>query len=297
MSTLKVAIIGLDTSHSVQFAMRMNAPDCPRSQRVAGLHAVSCLRFETPFQDAARLDDRQAQLEGWGVRVTEDLDDALQGADAILLEINDPSLHLEYFAKVAGLGKPVFLDKPLADTLEDGRKIVNLAGKHATRVWSGSSLPFAGAVQRVCTRMPAPSYAHCYGALGTAAAGDSLIWYGVHSFEMLQRLMGPGALQVRACDTAAGIVSVVEYADKRLGTVEVLRGSWSYGGRAQQGSTTLPFQVNTGTIYRDLLRQIRTFLLGGPAPVSLQSSFESLAMMVAARTSIETGQAAEVELL
>ena len=34
---LKVAIIGLDTSHSVELLRRMKAPDCPADQRVPGL--------------------------------------------------------------------------------------------------------------------------------------------------------------------------------------------------------------------------------------------------------------------
>lgn len=32
-----------------------------------------------------------------------------------MMEINDPSLHLEYFKKCADLGKPIFLDKPLKE--------------------------------------------------------------------------------------------------------------------------------------------------------------------------------------
>ena len=39
--------IGLDTSHSVEFPRRMQAPDCPEKNKVEGLKAVTCLRFET----------------------------------------------------------------------------------------------------------------------------------------------------------------------------------------------------------------------------------------------------------
>ena len=37
---IKVAIIGLDTSHSVEFPRRMQAPDCPEKNKVEGLKAV-----------------------------------------------------------------------------------------------------------------------------------------------------------------------------------------------------------------------------------------------------------------
>ena len=70
---IRVAIVGLDTSHSIEFTRRMQAPDCPENQKVTGLRAVSCLRFETPFQDKDGLDGRQKQLEEWGVKVSENL--------------------------------------------------------------------------------------------------------------------------------------------------------------------------------------------------------------------------------
>ena len=96
---IRVAIIGLDTSHSVEFPRRMQAPDCPEKNRVEGLRAVTCLRFETPFTNKQVLDERQKQLEAWGVKVTEDFDEAVSDCDAIMIEINDPAYHLEYFKK------------------------------------------------------------------------------------------------------------------------------------------------------------------------------------------------------
>ena len=130
MPDLRVGIIGLDSSHSIEFTRRMQAPDCPPDQRAEGMQAVTCLRFETPFQDQQGLDERQAQLEAWGVSVTEDFDEAVSGCDALLMEINDPQYHLDYFVGVAGLGKPLFLDKPLADTMENGLQV---ALDHALR--------------------------------------------------------------------------------------------------------------------------------------------------------------------
>ncbi|NOY80296.1 MAG: Gfo/Idh/MocA family oxidoreductase [Kiritimatiellaeota bacterium] len=294
---VRVAVIGLDTSHSIQFSRRMNAPDCPAEQKVDGLTAVTCLRFETPFQDREGLDKRQAELEAWGVKVTEDFDEAVADCDAIMLEINDPAAHLEYFRRVADLGKPVFLDKPLAGTLEDGRAIVDLARRCGTRVWSGSSLPFTPGIIEAAAQVPDATIGQVFGAMGTAPAGDSLVWYGVHTFEMLQRLMGMGACSVWAVEDETGVVAVVEYGAGRRGLVEAVRGMWHYGGRAQSRQALVQFRCDMTYAYRDLLREVRAFFLGGPAPVPLARSFEGLAMMIAARRAIETGKQAVVAAL
>ena len=110
---IKVSLIGLDTSHTIQFAKRMADADCPPELKVDGLRAVSCLRFPTPFQDEEGLDNRQKQLEKWGIPVTRDFEEAVADCDAIMLEINDPTYHVEYFTRCTELGKPVFIDKPL----------------------------------------------------------------------------------------------------------------------------------------------------------------------------------------
>ena len=64
---IKIAFIGLDTSHTIEFARRMVAPDCPADQKVRGLQPVSCLRFSTPFHSEEGLNQRQKTLEGWGI--------------------------------------------------------------------------------------------------------------------------------------------------------------------------------------------------------------------------------------
>ncbi len=294
---IKVGIIGLDTSHSVEFPRRMQAPDCPEADRVPGLKAVTCLRFETPFQNKQGLDTRQKQLEAWGVKVTESFDEAVEGCEAFLIEINDGSYHLEYFKKLAGLGKPIFLDKPLAGSLEDGREILRVARRHKTRVWSGSSIPFSPPLAENLAAFSRIHLGHVYGALGKAPAGDSLIWYGVHTFETLQKIMGPGARSVTAHESPAETVAMVDYGEGRQGLVECVPGCFLYGARAHgldKEGKSLMKSFALPASYPALVGAIKSFLEGGPAPVSMETTFEGLAIVAAARQSIETGRAAPV---
>jgi len=297
---IKVAIIGLDTSHSIAYPRLMQVPDCPRNMRVRGMKTVSCLRFETPYQNKEGLDKRQQQLEQWGIKVTENFDEAIKGCDAFMLEINDGSFHLEYFKKVAALGKPVFLDKPLAMTLADGREIISLARQHGTKVWCGSSIPFCPPLEKVIRNAGKIQRAHVFGAFGKAPSGDSLVWYGVHSFENLQRIMGRGAFKVRAIETPASAIAVIEYKDGREGVVE-LTPVWTYGGvitgMVNDQQKTTPFILNSARSYYYILRQVKAFFKGGPAPVDMETTFEGLAMMCAARESITRKEAVAVETL
>lgn len=294
MSDLRVALIGLDTSHTVEFARRMQAPDVAPEQKVDGLSAVTCLRFETPFQDKDGLDKRQAQLEAWGVKVTTEFDEAVADCDAIMLEVNDPAYHVEYFTKVAGLGKPVFLDKPLADTIQNGRLIADMAKEQGVRVWSASSLRFVPQLGEAIEAIPEPTMAQTYGALGKAPAGSSIVWYGVHAFEMLERAIGRGAVRVSARRDQIGVVAIVEYADARRGIVELNEGSYLYGGCLRVKDKAAPYIVNMGRAYSDELVLVEKFFRGGESPVPMEDAIEVMAMLDAAERSVSSGKPEDV---
>jgi len=285
---IKVALIGLDTSHTVQFAQRMQSPDVAPEQKVEGIEALACLRFETPFQNKEGLDARQAQLEGWGVKVTEDWDEAVAGCDALMLEVNDPAYHVEYFTKAMELGKPIFLDKPLADNIANGKLIYDLAKK--VRVFSASSLRFVPQLIEACDAVPVPAFTTTYGPLGKAPAGSSIVWYGVHAFEMLERAIGPGAVSVNVIRDKAGVVCDVEYPDNRRGLVELSEGSYHYGGNLRSKDKVAPFVVNMGRAYADLLVQIVEFFRGGKPPVSMEDTLEIMGMLDAAERSLASGR-------
>src|SRR3989339_750508 len=227
---LKVALVGLDTSHSVAFPKRMQDPSCPPEQKVEGLRAVTCLAFVTPFQNEEGINARKKQLEVLGVKITNTLEETVKGVDAVMIELNDPSLHLEYFKKCSDLGLPIFLDKPMADNYLNGRIIYDISKKKNLKICSMSSLRFPPALTGAMKEIPNPDNSHFYGPLGIAPAGSSIIWYGVHAFEMLEKAMGKGALSVTTKKDPAGIVSIVEYPEGRRGVVELREGAWVFGG-------------------------------------------------------------------
>jgi predicted dehydrogenase len=210
--------------------------------------------------------------------------------DGIFLEINDPALHWEYFRMAAEAGKPIFIDKPLAASLADARKIVRLAEKKNLKAWTASSLRYDSNMAAACEQAGKPFMCSIYGAMGIAAAGSSLIWYGIHEFEMLNRIMGTGAARVRAAEDSRGIVSVVEFKDGRRAVVESNTKSYIYGGRVQSADNVFPFRVDSSRLYYSLMTRIRAFMVKGEIPVKLRDSLEIQAVMDAAERSVRSGR-------
>jgi predicted dehydrogenase len=296
MHEIRVSIIGLDTSHAIEFVRIIQAPECPKDLHVEGLRAVRCLRFETPFQNRGGLEARQRQLEQWGVAVTESFEEAVEDCDALMLEINDPARHLEYFAKCAGFGKPIFLDKPLADTYANGERILATAHQQGTRFFSASSLRFVQQLDEACRDIPQPMTASIFGPLQKAAAGSSIAWYGVHSFEMLQRAMGTGACSLRATKDSCGAVVTVGYHEGRRGVVELTEDAGIFGGSLRTKQAVRSFTVDMSRAYTSLVLRLVAFFRGGTEPVSFGATREIMAMLDAAERSLRNGTEEPIRL-
>jgi predicted dehydrogenase len=207
-----------------------------------------------------------------------------------MLEINDPARHLEYVERCAGLGLPLFLDKPLADTIANGRKIAEIVRGHGTRLFSASSLRFVRELAAACAAVPVPALASVYGALGKAPAGSSVVWYGVHAVEMLQRALGRGAVAVLVKRDPLGATMVVRYGDARRGIVELTENSWLYGGCLRSLESAQPFTVDMSPAYTDQLAQVAQFFRGGQAPVAMDDTLEVMAVLDAAERSLRSGR-------
>ena len=295
--TWKIAVIGLDTSHSVEMPKLMQDPSVPADKRVDGMKAVRCLRFDTPFQGTKGLDERQAYMESIGVKVTEDFDEAVKSVDALMLEINDPAYHLAYFEKCAALGKPIFLDKPFADTVENALRILSIAREKGTRFFTASPLRFDDDMVELAKGRQAPKSATVYAPVGKAFAGSSIVWYGVHAFEILELIMGQGAATVTTLADHDGYVCLVAYHDGRRGVVELTKNNWNYGAFISDPSETVFRPVSRKvSMYKRTLEAVRAFFNGKYDGVPHEESLEIMAMLEAAERSAATGRPEPVYL-
>jgi predicted dehydrogenase len=194
------------------------------------------------------------------------------------------------------LGKSIFLDKPLADTIENGKKIYDLTKSKNLKVFSVSSLRFVPQLEQACREIPSPQFATIYGPLGGAPAGSSIVWYGVHAFEMLQRAMGRGAQSLLVKKDTAGVTAIVTYPDNRRGIVELNHGAWIYGGTLRTTDKASPYVVDMSRAYSDLLVKIEAFFRTGVSPVTMEETLEVMALLDATQKSSDSGKEEKINI-
>src|SRR5260370_22073371 len=138
-------MIGSDPSHVVVFTGMFNDP--ARPDPVAGARVVAAYKGGSQDIDSSwsRVDKYADELHAkWKIELEPDIPTLCKKVDAILLESNDGRKHLEQARQVIAAHKPMFIDKPLASTLEDAREIARLAREAGVPFFSASSFRFPG---------------------------------------------------------------------------------------------------------------------------------------------------------
>lgn len=291
---MRLGIIGTDTSHVVAFTRVLNDPANP--DHIPGFRVVAAVKggsMDIP-SSKSRVEEYAGELrDKWKVEILTEISGLAGKVDAILLENVDGRTHLANARQAFALHKPMFIDKPLASTLEDARQIEKLAAEAKVAWFSASSLRFGELVASV--RMPEMVGVTVWGPgpIEEHHALD-LSWYGIHPVEMLYALMGPGCdtvtRTVGGTDTAGTDVINCKWKDGRVGSVRVLRPNGGYGATSfgpkdvKQGRTDVP-----PFSYVLLLKQITKFFETGVLPVSNAETLETIAFMDAAQRSKQAG--------
>ena len=282
---IRLGIIGTDTSHVVVFTQMFN--DAARADHVPGARVVAAFKGGSPDIDSSwsRVDQYADDLKTkWKLELEPDIPTLCRNVDAILLESNDGRKHLAQAKLVIAAHKPMFIDKPLASTLEDAREIVRLAREAGVPFFSSSSARFDGIASAMkfpdttgaIVWGPGPLEPHHY---------MDLSWYAIHPIELLFTLMGTGCVEVSRVATADSDEIVGRWKNGRIGTVRANRPHGAQGAVVFRGDRAVQSDSSMKESYGPLLQQIVKFFQTGTPPVAPEETLEIMAFMDAAQRS------------
>lgn len=289
---IRVGIIGMDTSHVVEFTRIFNDPS--DREHVPGVQVVAAFRGGSPDVKASwsRVDKFTAELrDKWNITIVDDIPTLCRMVDGVLLESVDGRAHLEQVRPVFAAQKPVFIDKPLAASYRDAKEIARLAREAGVPWFSSSSLRFWEETKRL--KDPA-GVGHTlgysvYGPSPTEPHHPDLMWYGIHAVEMLYTLMGPGCESVSRISNEGEDALVGKWKDGRLGVMRGFRNGLEDYGITLFGDKSVLHSEPRPDSYRPLLVEIAKFFRTRVPPVNGEETLEMFAFMEAADISKARG--------
>jgi hypothetical protein len=286
---LRLGIVGTDTSHVTAFARVLNDPSS--SDHVPGARIVAAYKGGSPEVASSRdrIEGFTKELQQkYGVEIVGTIAELCSRVDGVLLESVDGRLHLKEAREIIAARRPLFIDKPLASTLEDAREIARLAKQAGVAWFSTSSLRYGVAGLKTPNLNGADVWGP--GPLEEHHQLD-LSWYAIHEAEMLYTLLGTGCEEVTRIQSADADLVACRWKDGRIGTMRALRPYSSYGAvvfrkdaKGQASEVSVPLSS-----YVPLLREIVKFFETGMPPVPNEETLELFAFLDAAQRSKEAG--------
>ncbi len=206
-------------------------------------------------------------------------EDVIGAVDAVVIATDDGFDHVRRARPFIEAGLPVFVDKPLATSVEDLRTFIAWE-KAGAQFLSSSGLRYAPELD------PHLAGKSGLGALRWASSVTAKTWerYGIHALEPIYRLTGPGYTSVRL-ESAPGLeVAHLTHRSGAQVTLPVIYDGGATFGTVQlcgeRGLASFRF-ADTYTTFRRQLVAFVDFLQTGRAEYPFTDTIELMAVIIA----------------
>jgi predicted dehydrogenase len=212
-------------------------------------------------------------------------EEVVEKSDAILVLAPDNfEAHRPLAQAALASGKPVFVDKVLAETVADSEAMVELAERHGTPIMSSSALRFASELEQLLAGLAGPVESVFSRGFGNWAG------YGIHTLAPALRVLGRPVQRVRDTGDAHARLVTLDAGDVRA-FIEVRS--------AENQQEAVPWQVgilsanryHVATVtryeefYENLMRAVLEFFCTRVSPIPVTEMLDSVAVLRGAEES------------
>ena len=217
---IKVGILGMDNYQCVAFMQLWHQKDTP--ENLAGLRVVAAY----PGEPSPRIEKTAENLPKWvaraeaqQARIVSSVEELLPLVDAVILMSTDGGRHLEEIRPVLAARKPVYVGRPLANSLVDAIKIFQLARQYDCPVFSCSQHRFSPGFVEMRNHPEVGAVTGCaiYGGYPPEQPVADPIWSALHGLETMQTIMGAGCETVSRASTDQAELLTCVWSDGRIG--------------------------------------------------------------------------------
>lgn len=171
-----------------------------------------CVAYAWAEMDKSPIDGKTTDewCKEFNVQQCNSIAEVCEKADYVLiLAPSNPEKHLQYAKEVFKFGKNTYIDKTFAPDKATAEEIFALAENYGVKFFSSSALRYA---EELTGKENAK-------AVMTTGEGSNLEEYIIHQIEMVVKLLGVGAKQVRVENAFDRYTCSVKYVDDRQATL------------------------------------------------------------------------------
>lgn len=188
------------------------------------------------------------------------IEEVIEKSDCLcVLAPDNPEVHERLADLPLRSGKPVFIDKPFAETRAAAERMFALAERYNTPLMSSSALRFGDEIMKGALREKKIDL------MCTTGGGRSFKEYGVHQLEMLVSVMGTAVKDVKLSGDPEKFALSLEYEDGRIGQLLYARSfNFTVSAAGKEGSV---YVSNISNMFENLLAEILNFFTTGKSVI------------------------------
>ena len=219
----RIGLIGSDNSHVARFTEILNLEDHPAYWPDSGatVHAI--------WGDDEELTVEEAR-KGRIPVVASSPEEVAESCDLVFATSRRPGVHVAHARPAIETRKPLFVDKPLAQTPDQCRELIALAEDAGNLMTSFSTLRYgsaANAYRSGLSQAGPVKFATYMGPCTRKNDYGGILFYGIHVAELMQEFHGADVVSVEAVESPAGgdpsnISAACTYEDGTLVTLGLI---------------------------------------------------------------------------
>ena len=276
---IQLGVVSLESTHVDAFCRIFNSDSSEPVHLQGAVVSALCSQDD----DHARIASLQDE---WGIEVVVSSPRDLTGmVDAVLICSRDGSQHLEQARPFLEMGMPVFIDKPIALSIDDVNDILNLSIEHGAPIMSASGLRYAEEIEAALREVGDEEIVHA-----SLIGPGELFFYGIHLTDVLVGLMGAGVQAVSNVGELEFDLLSVSYGDGRSASLQLLREpAPRHQGQLFTADGQVSFEIHKNTFYMRMMSRFLEMIETREPPILYEDMVEALLILLAAERSQKQG--------
>jgi predicted dehydrogenase len=280
---IRIGVFGTDNSHSITFSRLFNVKG--EKNKVSGAKVVAVYGLEE--KRTAEVAEK-AQIP----TIVKRPQDALKMIDGAIVDFRHGSRHWKYAKMCIEAGIPTFIDKPLASSVADAKKIVALAKRKHVPITTFSTIKLGSAMDEFKKQLKGIGKVKAMVITGpgnTRDQYDGIFFYAVHQVELMLEAFGNKIKSVRGMDYDGMLVATVTYRNGMVVTLHEINTGWmpfmatAYGEKGQAVYDGAKFEDGYVVGAKAFTKMFRT----GKMPYPIKQLADSVKVLAAIRKSMD----------
>tara|TARA_B100000029_G_scaffold373313_1_gene367527 strand:+ start:11041 stop:11928 length:888 start_codon:yes stop_codon:yes gene_type:complete len=287
----KIGFLGSDNSHVEKFCEILNLSNHKKYWAESGVKVTGIWGED---KDLTKKMATYGEID----KIETSPENLVTNSDIVFVITRQPEKHFEYAKFAIDQKKPLFVEKPVTQTVSEAKKLIDLVKKSNIIMTSFSTLRFSSDTQNHINQLNKIGPLTYGNYLGPASKYKSLLFYGIHIIELMLHIHGDEIELISAVEhprnaVESNVQALCQYKNGSLISLSFIgKGVYQFQMTGLSKNGVVNTQINSDDFYEQGMKKLIPVLTNKEKnPVSFDQMIRSIQIAEAIEVSLKNGEA------